>query len=119
MSGLLENWFFLLVLLFCVGMHLFGHGHGHEHGSENEHEHRRRFTCGGFFVGLVKSFSHGFHTLAAHTGTTVAHALASLPTWGHVDALREHVRWHQERLHSGECWMLQGQPTDTPRGEQE
>jgi hypothetical protein len=36
-----------------------------------------------------------------------------------LGALREHVRWHQQRMHSGECWMLQGQPTDTPRGEQE
>ena len=36
-----------------------------------------------------------------------------------LDALREHVRWHQERMHSGECWMLQGQPTATPREEQE
>ena len=35
-----------------------------------------------------------------------------------LDALREHVRWHQQRMHSGECWMLQGQPTATPRGEQ-
>ncbi len=31
-----------------------------------------------------------------------------------LDALREHVRRHQERLHSGECWMLQDQPTDPP-----
>jgi hypothetical protein len=36
-----------------------------------------------------------------------------------LDALREHVRRHQERMHSGECWMLQGQPTATPRGKQE
>jgi hypothetical protein len=36
-----------------------------------------------------------------------------------LDALREHVRWHQERMHSGECWMLEGQPTDTPDEEQE
>lgn len=28
-----------------------------------------------------------------------------------LEALREHVRWHQERLNSGECWGLQGQPT--------
>jgi hypothetical protein len=33
--------------------------------------------------------------------------------------LREHVRCHEERMHSGECWMPQGQPTDTPSGEQE
>lgn len=31
MNVLLENWFFLLVLLLCVVMHLFGHGHGHGH----------------------------------------------------------------------------------------
>ena len=34
-SILFENWFFLLVLLLCIGMHFFGHGHGHggrEHG---------------------------------------------------------------------------------------
>lgn len=36
-----------------------------------------------------------------------------------LDALREHVRWHQERLHSGECWTLEGQPADTPDEEQE
>jgi len=36
-----------------------------------------------------------------------------------LDALREHVRWHQARMHSGECWMPQGQPTKTPQGEQE
>ncbi|MCB1055895.1 MAG: DUF2933 domain-containing protein [Acidobacteria bacterium] len=33
MSILFENWFFLLVLLLCIGMHFFGHGHGgREHG---------------------------------------------------------------------------------------
>lgn len=32
MDSLLENWFFLLVLFLCVGMHFFGHGHGHGHG---------------------------------------------------------------------------------------
>jgi hypothetical protein len=26
-----------------------------------------------------------------------------------LDALREHVRWHQERMQSGACWMLQGE----------
>jgi hypothetical protein len=36
-----------------------------------------------------------------------------------LDALREHVRWHQQRMHSGECWMLKGQPTATPPGQQE
>ncbi len=36
-----------------------------------------------------------------------------------LDALREHVRRHQERMQSGECWMAQNQPTKTPQGEQE
>jgi hypothetical protein len=27
-----------------------------------------------------------------------------------LDDLREHVRWHQQRMHSGECWMPQEQP---------
>lgn len=36
-----------------------------------------------------------------------------------LDALREHVRWHQQRMESGECWMLQDQPTGAPRGGQE
>lgn len=27
-----------------------------------------------------------------------------------LDALRQHVRLHQQRMHSGECWMLQEQP---------
>lgn len=36
-----------------------------------------------------------------------------------LDALREHVRWHQQRMHSGECWILQGQSAATPHGEQE
>ena len=38
MSFLVENWFFLLVLLACIGMHFFGHGHGHRHGDRQEHE---------------------------------------------------------------------------------
>jgi hypothetical protein len=33
-----------------------------------------------------------------------------------LDALREQVRWHQEKMHSGECWIA---PTQTPNGEQE
>lgn len=36
-----------------------------------------------------------------------------------LTALREHVRGHQQRMASGECWMLQGQPTAAPRREQE
>ncbi|NOZ94622.1 MAG: DUF2933 domain-containing protein, partial [Acidobacteria bacterium] len=31
MNILLENWFFLLIVAVCVGMHFF-HGHGHGHG---------------------------------------------------------------------------------------
>jgi hypothetical protein len=27
-----------------------------------------------------------------------------------LEALREHVRWHQQRMSTGECWMLQGEP---------
>ena len=27
-----------------------------------------------------------------------------------LDTLRQHVRLHQQRMHSGECWMLQEQP---------
>ncbi len=27
-----------------------------------------------------------------------------------LEDLREHVRWHQQRMESGECWMLQSQP---------
>lgn len=34
MRVLLENWFFLLILLLCIGMHVFGHGHGHGRGHE-------------------------------------------------------------------------------------
>ncbi len=30
-----------------------------------------------------------------------------------LDALREHVRWHQEKMHSGECWML-AEPQKNP-----
>jgi hypothetical protein len=29
-----------------------------------------------------------------------------------LDPLREHVRWHQQRMESGECWMLQGQAAE-------
>ncbi len=36
-----------------------------------------------------------------------------------LEHLREHARLHQQRMKTGECWMPQGQPTATPRGEQE
>lgn len=33
---LTENWFFLLIILLCIGIHFFGHGHGHGHGRHTE-----------------------------------------------------------------------------------
>lgn len=36
-----------------------------------------------------------------------------------LEPLREHARWHQQRMESGECWMLQEQPAGMPRGGQE
>ncbi|MCS3659990.1 hypothetical protein GGQ05_001964 [Salinibacter ruber] len=46
MGWLAENWFFLLVLIAMIAMHLFGHGHGghdrHGHGeSDSSHEGHR------------------------------------------------------------------------------
>lgn len=39
MEWLLENWFFILVAVLCIGMHFFGHGshggHGGHGGGEN------------------------------------------------------------------------------------
>lgn len=35
-----------------------------------------------------------------------------------LQALREHARWHQQRMQSGECWMVQNPPA-TPPQEQE
>ena len=36
MDFLSQNWFFLVILLACVGMHfLHGHSHGHEHASSD------------------------------------------------------------------------------------
>jgi hypothetical protein len=29
MEALAENWFFVLILLACIGAHFFGHGHAH------------------------------------------------------------------------------------------
>lgn len=34
MEWLTSNSFFALLLLVCIGMHLFGHGHG-RHGADN------------------------------------------------------------------------------------
>ncbi len=48
MEALAENWFFVLVLLACIGIHFFGHGHGHGHGhgdghgSRSDHRHGER-----------------------------------------------------------------------------
>lgn len=30
MGPLVENWFFLVIILCCIAMHFFGHGHGHK-----------------------------------------------------------------------------------------
>lgn len=38
METLAENWFFVLILLLCIGSHFFGHGHGHGHDSRHEHQ---------------------------------------------------------------------------------
>jgi Protein of unknown function (DUF2933) len=37
MSALIANWFFIVVLLLCCAMHLFGHRHGHSLPDENRH----------------------------------------------------------------------------------
>lgn len=36
MGPLVENWFFLVIILFCIAMHFFGHGHGHGHGHKGD-----------------------------------------------------------------------------------
>lgn len=36
MNILFENWFFVLVLLACLGMHVLGHGHSHENRSKSD-----------------------------------------------------------------------------------
>ncbi len=41
MEALIENWFFVAVLLFCIGVHFLGHGHGRAHDHEAGHEHHR------------------------------------------------------------------------------
>lgn len=43
MDVLFENWFFIALLLVCIGMHFFmhgrhGHGHGHQHHDHREHD---------------------------------------------------------------------------------
>ena len=40
MSALIANWFFIVVMLVCCGMHLFGHRHhGHDHGPADDGKH--------------------------------------------------------------------------------
>jgi Protein of unknown function (DUF2933) len=40
MDALIANWFFIVVLLLCCGMHLFGHHHrSHGHGQANDEKH--------------------------------------------------------------------------------
>ncbi len=41
MEWLTGNSFFLLILLVCAGMHLFGHGHSHggNHDKRQDHDH--------------------------------------------------------------------------------
>jgi len=39
MEALAENWFFVLILLGCIGVHFFGHGHGGGHGGGHGHDH--------------------------------------------------------------------------------
>jgi len=37
MQELADNWFFIALILLCIGMHLFGHGHaGHRPSDEEE-----------------------------------------------------------------------------------
>lgn len=40
MEWLTENWFFVLLLVAFLGLHLFGHGHGGHggHGSHDPHD---------------------------------------------------------------------------------
>ena len=37
MSASIANWFFIVILLLCCAMHLFGHGHGHSHPDDSRH----------------------------------------------------------------------------------
>jgi hypothetical protein len=39
MDWLAENWFFVLLFIAFIAMHLFGHGHGgHSHGGHGAHD---------------------------------------------------------------------------------
>ncbi len=42
MQALADNWFFLALILVCIGMHMFGHGHkeganNRTHGGQGDH----------------------------------------------------------------------------------
>lgn len=39
MAWFADNWFFALLLVAFVGMHMFGHGHGGQHSRERGHSH--------------------------------------------------------------------------------
>lgn len=56
-------------------------------------------------------------TSATVTDTDKGASIELRPTdAAQLDALRQHVLSHQQRMHSGECWMMQEQPAaqDTP-----
>ena len=36
MQALADNWFFIALILVCIGMHMFGHGHGHKESANNQ-----------------------------------------------------------------------------------
>jgi len=56
MNILLENWFFLLIIVLCVGMHFFhGHGHGHSSGGD----------AGSREGSSLETHGHGGHNMSA------------------------------------------------------
>lgn len=60
MEWIAANWFFILILLFCVGIHMFRHGHhgGHGAGGHGGHAgHNNHEGCG----------HHGSHTQELHS----------------------------------------------------
>jgi hypothetical protein len=36
MQALADNWFFVVLILLCIGMHTFGHGQAGHHGSRGK-----------------------------------------------------------------------------------
>ncbi len=73
-------------------------------------------------MGMGPTAEHGSMPAVSNTVTDTEEGarLELRPTDpSQLDALREHVRRHREKMHSGECWMSKGEPTATPRGEQE